>query len=133
MTPFASAQYSAEALDAIMDWALHRDVFIISDEIYDRLVYAPAKPASMAASFALHPENVAVVGGLSKSFAMTGWRMGYCLAYPDVIRAMSTLQSQSTSNVCSVTQKAAIAAADSATILSPNSALPLIMAPAKVS
>lgn len=104
------AQYSAEQLDAIMAWALDRDVFIVSDEIYDRLVYEPAKPASMAPSFALHPEQVAVVGGLSKSFAMTGWRMGYCLAYPDVIRAMSTLQSQSTSNLCSVVQKAAIAA-----------------------
>jgi aspartate aminotransferase len=104
------AQYPAEALDAIMAWAISRDVFVVSDEIYDRLVYEPAKPASLAASFALHPENVAVVGGLSKSFAMTGWRLGYCLAYPDVIRAMSTLQSQSTSNVCSVAQKAAIAA-----------------------
>jgi aspartate aminotransferase len=104
------AQYTAEDLDAIMAWALERGVYVVSDEIYDRLVYEPAKPASMAPSFALHPENVAVVGGLSKSFAMTGWRLGYCLAYPDVIRAMSTLQSQSTSNVCSVVQKAAVAA-----------------------
>lgn len=93
-----------------MDWALDRDIFIVSDEIYDQLVYAPAKPASMAASFALHPDNVAVVGGLSKSFAMTGWRLGYCLAHPDLIRSMTTLQSQSTSGVCSVSQKAAIAA-----------------------
>lgn len=106
----AGAHYTHQALDAIMDWALDRDIFIVSDEIYDQLVYAPAKPASMAASFALHPDNVAVVGGLSKSFAMTGWRLGYCLAHPDLIRSMTTLQSQSTSGVCSVSQKAAIAA-----------------------
>ena len=104
------AHYTMAALDAIMAWAVSRNVFIVSDEIYDRLVYEPAKPASMAGSFTLHPENVAVVGGVSKTFAMTGWRMGYCLAHPDIIRAMATLQSQSTSNVCSVTQRAAYAA-----------------------
>jgi len=104
------AHYTHEALDAIVAWAVARDIYIVSDEIYDRLVYEPSKPASLASAFALHPEHVAVLGGLSKSFAMTGWRMGYCLAHPIVIRAMSTLQSQSTSNVCSVTQKAAIAA-----------------------
>ncbi|MYL83765.1 aminotransferase class I/II-fold pyridoxal phosphate-dependent enzyme [Desulfovibrio aerotolerans] len=104
------AHYTAAELDAIVDWAVSRDIYIVSDEIYDRLVYDPAKPASMAASFAIHPDNVAVVGGLAKSFAMTGWRMGYCVAHPDVIRAMTTLQSQSTSNICSIVQKAAIAA-----------------------
>ena len=104
------AHYTSEALDAIMAWAVSRGIFIVSDEIYDRLVYEPAKPASMAGCFTLYPENVAVLGGLSKSFAMTGWRLGYALAHPDLIRAMSTLQSQSTSNVCSVVQKAAIAA-----------------------
>ena len=104
------AHYTAEALDAIMEWALSRDIFIVSDEIYDKLVYEPAKPASMASNFALHPENVAVVGGLSKSFAMTGWRVGYALGHPNLIRAMSTLQSQTTSNICSIAQKAAIAA-----------------------
>lgn len=104
------AHYTSEALDAIVEWAVSRNIYIVSDEIYDRLVYEPAKPASLAASFTLHPENVAVVGGLSKSFAMTGWRMGYALAHPDVVRAMSALQSQSTSNVCSVVQRAAYAA-----------------------
>uniref|UniRef100_I2PXD0 Aminotransferase n=1 Tax=Desulfovibrio sp. U5L TaxID=596152 RepID=I2PXD0_9BACT len=104
------AHYTSEALDAIMEWAVSRDIFVVSDEIYDRLVYEPAKPASMAGCFTLYPENAAVVGGLSKSFAMTGWRMGYALAHPDVIRAMSTLQSQSTSNICAITQRAAYAA-----------------------
>jgi len=104
------AQYTAEALAAIMDWAVDRDIRIIADEIYDRLVYEPATPASLSVHFARHPDHVAIVGGLSKSFAMTGWRVGYCLAHPEVVRAMTTLQSQSTSNVCTVAQKAAIAA-----------------------
>lgn len=104
------AHYTAKALDAIMDWAVARDIVIVSDEIYDRLVYEPAKPASMAGCFALHPDHIVVVGGLSKSFAMTGWRVGYALGHPSLIRAMSTLQSQSTSNICSIAQKAAIAA-----------------------
>jgi len=93
-----------------MDWAVDRDIRIIADEIYDRLVYEPATPASLSVHFARHPDHVAIVGGLSKSFAMTGWRVGYCLAHPEVVRAMTTLQSQSTSNVCTVAQKAAIAA-----------------------
>jgi len=104
------AHYTGEQLDAIVEWAVSRNIYIVSDEIYDRLVYDPATPASMAACFTLHPENVAVIGGLSKSFAMTGWRMGYCLAHPDIIRAMTTLQSQSTSNICAITQRAAYAA-----------------------
>ena len=104
------AHYTAEQLDAIVAWAVSRNIYVVSDEIYDRLVYEPATPASMAGCFALHPENVAVLGGLSKSFAMTGWRMGYALAHPDVVRAMSTLQSQSTSNICSIVQRAAYAA-----------------------
>ncbi len=104
------AHYTAEQLDAILAWAVDRDVLIVSDEIYDRLVYEPAKPASLAASWVLHPEHVAVVGGLAKSFAMTGWRIGYCLAHPDVVAAMTTLQSQSTSNICSISQRAALAA-----------------------
>jgi aspartate aminotransferase len=104
------AQYTAAQLEAMTEWAVSRNVCIVSDEIYDRLVYDPGKPASMVGCFAKHPENVAVLGGLSKSFAMTGWRMGYCLAHPMVVKAMSTLQSQSTSNICSIVQKAAIAA-----------------------
>jgi len=53
---------------------------------------------------------VAVVNGLAKSFAMTGWRIGYCVAHPDLVKAQSKIQGQSTSNVCSIAQKAALAA-----------------------
>lgn len=102
--------YSREQLDAIMAWAVRRNIFVISDEIYDQLVYPPATPASCAGWWARHPENVAVVNGLAKSFAMTGWRVGYCLAHPDLIKAQSKIQGQSTSNICSIAQKAAVAA-----------------------
>jgi len=102
--------YTAAELTALAEWAVARDVFIVSDEIYDRLVYAPARPVSLAPFWERHPEHVAVVNGLSKSFAMTGWRVGFVLAHPDLIKAMTKIQGQSTSNVCSIAQKAAVAA-----------------------
>ncbi|WP_028587509.1 pyridoxal phosphate-dependent aminotransferase [Desulfocurvus vexinensis] len=102
--------YSAAELTALAEWAVARDVFIVSDEIYDRLVYAPARPVSLAPFWERHPEHVAVVNGLSKSFAMTGWRVGFVLAHPDLVKAMSKIQGQSTSNICSIAQKAAVAA-----------------------
>ncbi len=102
--------YTREQLDAIMEWAVSRNIFVISDEIYDQLVYAPSEPASCVGWWEKHPENVAVVNGLAKSFAMTGWRIGYCVAHPDLIKAQSKIQGQSTSNVCSFAQKGAVAA-----------------------
>ncbi len=102
--------YTQGELDALASWAVSRDIFVISDEIYDQLVYDPAKPASLAHWWSEHPEHTAVVNGLSKSFAMTGWRVGYALAHPDLIKALSKIQGQSTSNVCSIAQKAALAA-----------------------
>jgi len=101
--------YTQAELDALIDWALQRDMFVISDEIYDQLVYPPAQPSSAVSWWIKHPEHVAVVNGLSKSMAMTGWRIGYVLAHPDLIKAMTRIQGQSTSNVCSITQKAALA------------------------
>jgi aspartate aminotransferase len=102
--------YSQEQLDAIAAWAVDKGVFVISDEIYDQLVYAPAGPASLAPWWQRHPEGFAVVNGLAKSFAMTGWRVGYTLAHVDLVKAMTKIQGQSTSNICSIAQKAALAA-----------------------
>lgn len=102
--------YTQAQLDAIAAWAVEKGVFVISDEIYDQLVYAPARPASLAPWWQRHPENFAVVNGLAKSFAMTGWRVGYTLAHADLIKAMTKIQGQSTSNICSIAQKAALAA-----------------------
>jgi aspartate aminotransferase len=102
--------YSQAELDAIAEWAVAHDIFIVSDEVYDRLVYAPAQPSSLAALWKRCPEQVAIVGALSKTFAMTGWRLGFVLAHPDLIKTLTKIQGQSTSNVCSITQKAALAA-----------------------
>lgn len=104
------AHYSQAELDALAEAALSKGLFIISDEIYDRLVFPPAQHASLSPMWAKHPEQVAVVNGLSKSFAMTGWRVGYALAHPDLILAMQKVQGQTTSNICAITQKAAEAA-----------------------
>jgi aspartate/methionine/tyrosine aminotransferase len=101
--------YTQDELDSLVGWALERNIFVISDEIYDQLVYPPAQPSSVVPWWVKFPDRVAVVNGLSKSMAMTGWRIGYVLAHPDLIKAMVRIQGQSTSNVCSIVQKAAVA------------------------
>lgn len=102
--------YTQQELDALAMWAVDRGLTVISDEIYDQLVYAPAKPASLSMLWEKFPENVVVCNGLAKSHAMTGWRVGYTLAHEELIKALSKIQGQSTSNVCSIAQKAAVAA-----------------------
>ena len=102
--------YTQEQLEAIALWARKNGIFIISDEVYDRLVYDPFTPVSLAKTWEAHPETIAIVGALSKSFCMTGWRVGYALAHEDLIKALNKIQGQSTSNINSITQKAAIAA-----------------------
>lgn len=106
------AVYSDKEFMDIMRWALARNIFVISDEIYDQLVFPPARMTSAITWFVNCPELVAVVNGLSKSYAMTGWRVGFLVAHPDIIKGMSVLQGHSLSNVCSIAQKAALAALD---------------------
>lgn len=62
--------------------ALDRGLFIIADEIYDQLVYEPNKPSSIIVWWKQYPDRIAVVNGLAKSFAMTGWRVGYTVTHP---------------------------------------------------
>lgn len=102
--------YTADELNAIAEWAVSKGVVVFSDEIYDRLVYDGVEPQSLCAWWEKYPENFIIGNGVSKTFAMTGWRVGYVLAKAEVIQAMSRLQGQSTSNVCSISQKAALAA-----------------------
>ena len=101
--------YSQAQLEDIARWAVSRDIFVICDEVYDQLVYPPAEMSSLCSFWKKHPDGVAVVNGLSKTFSMTGWRIGYTLAHEDLIKAMSKIQGQSTSNVCSFAQKGALA------------------------
>ncbi len=102
--------YSKAEIDAIAAWVLAHDLVLVSDEIYDQLVYDGFKTPSLAPWWQKHPENFVIANGVAKTFAMTGWRVGYTIANPVLIKAMSRLQGQSTSNVCSVAQKAALAA-----------------------
>ncbi|WP_338669226.1 pyridoxal phosphate-dependent aminotransferase [Pseudodesulfovibrio methanolicus] len=102
--------YTQVQMEAIAEWARKNDIFIISDEVYDRLVYPPFEPVSLAKTWELYPETLAIVGALSKSFCMTGWRVGYALAHEDLVKAMTKIQGQSTSNINSITQRAAVAA-----------------------
>ena len=102
--------YTQAQMEAIAEWARKNGIFIISDEVYDRLVYAPFEPASLSKTWERYPDTLAVVGALSKSFCMTGWRVGYALAHEDLIKAVTKIQGQSTSNINSIAQRAAVAA-----------------------
>ncbi len=102
--------YSQAELNALAQWAIAKGLFVVSDELYDQLVYDKKLCASLSPLWRRHPESIAIVGGLSKCFSMPGWRVGYALAHADLIRQMSKLQGQCTSNICSIAQKAAIAA-----------------------
>ncbi|MFO7817184.1 MAG: pyridoxal phosphate-dependent aminotransferase [Thermodesulfobacteriota bacterium] len=104
--------YTQDELEKFLNWARKRNIFVVSDEIYDQLVYAPNKPASLSRVWKKCADNLAVVNGLSKSFAMTGLRAGFVLADEELIKAMSKLQGQSTSNVCTAVQKGIQAALD---------------------
>ena len=105
--------YTQEELDDIASFAASRNIVVISDEIYDLLVYAPAKSASLSPMWTRYPEHIIVTNGLAKSCAATGWRVGYALAHPDMIKALSKIQGQSTSCICSFAQKGALAALES--------------------
>jgi aspartate aminotransferase len=104
------AMYSRATLEAIAGVAVRRDLVIISDEIYEKILYDGASHVSIAS---LGPEIAArtvVVNGVSKAYAMTGWRIGYAAGPRELITAMGNIQSQSTSNPTSISQKAAVAA-----------------------
>jgi len=104
------SMYSPEQLGELADVAVERDLLVVADEIYDRLVY----PGHTFASFAtVRPgleDRTVIVNGVSKTYAMTGWRIGWTLSPANVAKAMGSLQSQETSNPCSISQHAAVAA-----------------------
>ncbi len=104
------AVYTADEIDAIVRVALDAGLMILSDEIYDQLVFEPAVMTSLCSYFAKYPEQISILCGISKTFAMTGWRMGWLVSHPEIIKKAITLQGQSTSSICSITQKAAVAA-----------------------
>lgn len=104
------AAYPVETLEALAKVIVERDIFVMSDEIYEKLIYE----GSEFRSFATFGPDVAArtitVNGVSKAYAMTGWRIGWTLSSPEIAKAMTKLQSQETSNPSSIGQYAAIAA-----------------------
>ena len=102
--------YDRRSLERIAELALKHKFFIISDEIYEKLVYDDCTHISIASLGEDVRARTVVVNGLSKSHAMTGWRIGYAAGPADIIKAMTNVQSQSTSNPTSIAQKAAVEA-----------------------
>ncbi|HET9060155.1 MAG TPA: pyridoxal phosphate-dependent aminotransferase [Acidimicrobiales bacterium] len=104
------AVYDEDETRAIATWADERGLWVITDEIYEHLVYGGAKAHSMPVLVPELAERCIVVNGVAKTYAMTGWRVGWLIGPADVVKAASNLQSHATSNVCNVAQRAAIAA-----------------------
>ena len=104
------AVYSRRELEEIAALAVEKDLVIVSDEMYEKLVYDGAEHISIASFGPEVKERTITVNGLSKAYAMTGWRMGYAASETVYAKAMAGLQSQSTSGPCSISQKAAVEA-----------------------
>lgn len=104
------AVYSREELAALGEVLLKHNITIISDEIYEKLLYDGLEHVSIASISPELKENTVVINGVSKAYAMTGWRIGYCAAPAPVAKAISDLQSHSTSNPTSISQVASVVA-----------------------
>ncbi len=102
--------YDRKTLEKIAELALKHNFYIVSDEIYEKLIYGGAEHVSVASLDNEVKMKTVLINGLSKSHAMTGWRIGYAAGPAEIVRAMTNIQSQSTSNPTSITQKAAIEA-----------------------
>ena len=99
----------AEDLERIVAECAERGIVVISDETYERFIYDGRRHASAAPLAARYPDTVVVVGSFSKTYAMTGWRIGYTLGPAQIIGAVSRLQSHATSNTTSFAMKGAVA------------------------
>jgi len=104
------AVYPPELVAEIGRWAAGRGLWVVTDEIYEHLVYGQARFASISVSAPDLADRCVVLNGVAKTYAMTGWRVGWMIGPQDVIKAATNLQSHATSNVCNVAQAAALAA-----------------------
>jgi aspartate/methionine/tyrosine aminotransferase len=102
--------YSAEQVTAIGEWAVAHGIWVIADEIYEHLTYDGVQAVSMPVAVPALADTCVVLNGVAKTYAMTGWRVGWMIAPADVIKAATNLQSHATSNVANVSQIAALAA-----------------------
>jgi len=104
------AVYSPDEVEAIGRWALEHGLWVVTDEIYEHLVYGQARFSSMPVLVPELSDQCVVVNGVAKTYAMTGWRVGWMAGPKDVVKAATNLQSHATSNVANVSQVAALAA-----------------------
>lgn len=104
------AVYSPAEVEAIGQWAVEKGIWVITDEIYEHLVYGDAEFSSMPVLVPELADKCIVVNGVAKTYAMTGWRVGWMIGPNDIVKAATNLQSHATSNVANVSQIAALAA-----------------------
>jgi aspartate aminotransferase len=104
------AVYPPGEVEAIGKWAADRGIWVITDEIYEHLVYGDAVFSSMPVLVPELADRCIVINGVAKTYAMTGWRVGWMIGPADVVRAAANLQSHATSNVSNIAQAAALAA-----------------------
>jgi aspartate aminotransferase len=102
--------YTREEIKALGDICVEKGVLIMSDEIYEKLVYDGASHTSVASFSQAHYDHTIVVHGFAKAYSMTGWRLGYLAAPEPIAKAIDAIQSHSTSNPCSFAQKGGVAA-----------------------
>ncbi|MEI6365093.1 MAG: pyridoxal phosphate-dependent aminotransferase [Actinomycetes bacterium] len=104
------AVYPPTLVKAIGEWAVEHGIWVVTDEIYEHLIYGDAEFSSMPTLVPELANQCVIVNGVAKTYAMTGWRVGWMIGPNDVIKAATNLQSHATSNVANVSQAAAIAA-----------------------
>jgi aspartate aminotransferase len=104
------AVYPPDQVAEIGQWAAERGLWVATDEIYEHLVYGEARFASIPVAAPEIADRCVVLNGVAKTYAMTGWRVGWMIGPPDVVKAAANLQSHATSNVCNVAQAAALTA-----------------------
>lgn len=108
----SGAVYSKEQIEAIGRWAAEHEIWVLTDEIYEHLVYDDNEFHSIATLVPEIADRCIVLNGVAKTYAMTGWRVGWLIAPPDMAKALTSLQSHQTSNVAMVSQAAALAAVE---------------------
>ncbi len=104
------AVYPEAEVRAIGEWAVEHELWVVTDEIYEHLTYGDHRFTSMPTVVPELAERCVVLNGVAKTYAMTGWRVGWMIGPADVIKAATNLQSHATSNVANVSQRAALAA-----------------------
>ncbi len=102
--------YSPEQVKEIGEWAVKNNLWVITDEIYEHLLYDGAKSPSICVAVPALADRTIIINGVAKTYAMTGWRVGWMIGPKDLIKAATNLQSHLSSNVSNVSQRAAIAA-----------------------